>query len=444
MPPSDADRGAARRGAPRAAAPPPAPLPRPRRSRDLRRRVRPALRRAEAARGGAPRARDGGLADAARRRATLGALPQGRAPGADGLAGEGDDRRGAAQVGRRRAQAARLGRAGRVRDRAEDRRLGRLARLRERPLPARRNAWRRPPRRGRDPQPAHDPLDPARAAAAEGDEAPPLLEVRGEVYFPLSAFARFNEQLVAAGKKPAPNPRNAAAGSLRQLDSRDHRGAAARDLGLRLRLRDGIPARRTGSRWRGSRERGFRTNPFARAAGDDRGGRGGLRRVGAAACRARLRDRRDRDQGRLARPAGAARRAARPPALGARVQVGADDGADDAEQDPRSASAARARSTRGRCSSRSRSAASRLARDAAQRGGHQPQADPRGRPRDRPARGRRDPADRRPGRRAREGHEGVPDADALPALRRTRSSSPRARSCTAAPTAPARRAGSRR
>jgi hypothetical protein len=58
-----------------------------------------------------------------------------------------------------------------------------------------------------------------------------------------------------------------------------------------------------------------------------------------------------------------------------------------------------------------------LARDAAQRGGHQPQADPRGRPRDRAAGRGRDPADRRPGRRAPARHERVPDADSLPALR---------------------------
>ena len=56
--------------------------------------------------------------------------------------------------------------------------------------------------------------------ALQGGDAPPLLEVRGEVYFPLSGFRRFNEEQVAAGKAPAPNPRNAAAGSLRQLDSR--------------------------------------------------------------------------------------------------------------------------------------------------------------------------------------------------------------------------------
>ena len=53
-----------------------------------------------------------------------------------------------------------------------------------------------------------------------GDDVPPLLEVRGEVYMPLSGFRELNERLVGEGKKPTPNPRNAAAGSLRQKDSR--------------------------------------------------------------------------------------------------------------------------------------------------------------------------------------------------------------------------------
>jgi DNA ligase (NAD+) len=52
----------------------------------------------------------------------------------------------------------------------------------------------------------------------DGD-APSLLEVRGEVYMPLSGFNKLNERLVAEGKKATPNPRNAAAGSLRQKDS---------------------------------------------------------------------------------------------------------------------------------------------------------------------------------------------------------------------------------
>jgi len=51
-----------------------------------------------------------------------------------------------------------------------------------------------------------------------GDDAPALIEVRGEVYMPLSGFRELNERLVAEGKKPTPNPRNAAAGSLRQKD----------------------------------------------------------------------------------------------------------------------------------------------------------------------------------------------------------------------------------
>src|SRR5436190_5621331 len=45
------------------------------------------------------------------------------------------------------------------------------------------------------------------------DGIPPLLEARGEVYMPLSSFRRLNERLVKEGKKTAPNPRNAAAGS---------------------------------------------------------------------------------------------------------------------------------------------------------------------------------------------------------------------------------------
>jgi DNA ligase (NAD+) len=53
-----------------------------------------------------------------------------------------------------------------------------------------------------------------------GKGVPDLLEVRGEVYFPVAAFADLNASLVEQGRAPFANPRNAAAGSLRQKDPR--------------------------------------------------------------------------------------------------------------------------------------------------------------------------------------------------------------------------------
>ncbi|WP_336205963.1 NAD-dependent DNA ligase LigA [Nonomuraea sp. LPB2021202275-12-8] len=53
-----------------------------------------------------------------------------------------------------------------------------------------------------------------------GDDVPSLVEVRGEVYIPVEDFKRFNEELVEQGKQPFANPRNSAAGTLRQKDPR--------------------------------------------------------------------------------------------------------------------------------------------------------------------------------------------------------------------------------
>ena len=53
-----------------------------------------------------------------------------------------------------------------------------------------------------------------------GSGHPEILEVRGEVYMPKSGFDAFNERAIANEEKPFVNPRNAAAGSLRQLDSK--------------------------------------------------------------------------------------------------------------------------------------------------------------------------------------------------------------------------------
>ena len=62
-----------------------------------------------------------------------------------------------------------------------------------------------------------------------GDNIPALLEVRGEVFMLRAGFDKLNQKLTDAGEKPFVNPRNAAAGSLRQLDSKV---AASRPLGF--------------------------------------------------------------------------------------------------------------------------------------------------------------------------------------------------------------------
>ena len=102
-----------------------------------------------------------------------------------------------------------------------------------------------------------------RMQLAAGETPPPLLEVRGEVYLPLSGFNELNERLVAEGKKPTPNPRNAAAGSLRLKDSTI---TAERPLSIwvhGLGHREGLPANGHWESLEWLRAHGFRTNPYA-------------------------------------------------------------------------------------------------------------------------------------------------------------------------------------
>jgi DNA ligase (NAD+) len=102
-----------------------------------------------------------------------------------------------------------------------------------------------------------------RMQLADGEQPPPLLEARGEVYLPLSGFNELNKRLLEEGKKPTPNPRNAAAGSLRQKDPSI---TAQRPLSIwvhGLGRKDGLPTEGHWDSLQWLRKHGFRTNPFA-------------------------------------------------------------------------------------------------------------------------------------------------------------------------------------
>ncbi len=97
----------------------------------------------------------------------------------------------------------------------------------------------------------------------QGDGPPAVLEVRGEVYLPLSGFRELNERIAELGQKLAPNPRNAAAGSLRQKDSSI---TASRPLSIwvyGLGAHEGLQLSSHWEELEWLRGHGFRTNPFA-------------------------------------------------------------------------------------------------------------------------------------------------------------------------------------
>src|SRR4029453_972635 len=96
-----------------------------------------------------------------------------------------------------------------------------------------------------------------------GDGQPSVAEVRGEVYLPISGFRELNARIAELGKKLAPNPRNPAAGSLRQKDSSI---TASRPLAVWVYGLGALEGVRLSSHWEELewlREHGFRTNPFA-------------------------------------------------------------------------------------------------------------------------------------------------------------------------------------
>ncbi len=93
------------------------------------------------------------------------------------------------------------------------------------------------------------------------DDAPPLVEVRGEVYLPIAEFRALNERRAEAGEPTFANPRNSAAGSIRQLDPSL---AAERPLsiwlyGIGAAPGLDLPTHSAEVEW--LRERGFKVNP---------------------------------------------------------------------------------------------------------------------------------------------------------------------------------------
>ncbi len=107
-----------------------------------------------------------------------------------------------------------------------------------------------------------------------GDDRPELLEVRGEIYFPIQAFADLNAALVAAGERPFANPRNAASGSLRQKDPRITAGRPLRMVVHGIGARRGFDPKSQSEAYESLKAWGLPTSTRWQTADDMAGVRG--------------------------------------------------------------------------------------------------------------------------------------------------------------------------
>jgi DNA ligase (NAD+) len=96
-----------------------------------------------------------------------------------------------------------------------------------------------------------------------GDDVPATVEVRGEVYMPLSGFKELNERLAGTDKKLAPNPRNAAAGSLRQKNPAITADRPLSVWAYGVGAHDGVELRSHWHTLQWLKAHGFPINPFA-------------------------------------------------------------------------------------------------------------------------------------------------------------------------------------
>ena len=247
--------------------------------------------------------------------------------------------------------------------------------------------------------------------------APATIEVRGEVFLPRSAFDELNKQRAEAGEPLFANPRNAAAGSLRQLDQRI---TASRPLGFFAYqigyVEGGALPRGQADALAWLRDLGFPVNPEIKALHQPRRRLGALRVVADPARRPRLRDRWRGRQGRFVRLAGGVGDRLARPALGDRRQIPRRPGDDAVARDRDQRRAHRLAQSAGAPGTGARRRRHRLPRDPAQRGPDpSPRSEDRRLGRDRAAR-RRDPQDHQddPGAPRRQ-RAGLPFPDRCPA-----------------------------
>ena len=113
-----------------------------------------------------------------------------------------------------------------------------------------------------------------------GGNYPAEMEVRGEVFIPSQAFAEFNEALIEAGKAPLANPRNAAAGSLRQKDPAETAKRPLRMYVHGIGAREGLDAVSQSDTYRQLAEWGLPTSPYFEVLGSLKDVLGFIKRYG--------------------------------------------------------------------------------------------------------------------------------------------------------------------
>jgi DNA ligase (NAD+) len=100
-----------------------------------------------------------------------------------------------------------------------------------------------------------------------GEGFPAEMEIRGEVFIPSQAFAEFNEALIEAGKAPLANPRNAAAGSLRQKDPAETAKRPLKMFVHGIGAREGLQARSQSETYDVLKGWGLPVSPYSEVLG---------------------------------------------------------------------------------------------------------------------------------------------------------------------------------